>query len=389
MRIRNVSRFAVFSVIGSITLMPLLVLPAMIGVLVDRAGMSESLAGWSASLNFIGSAVIGLLMSLRMHHLNLRQVGRLALSLAIIADIASALTAGPTAAFLATRTLAGVVLGAAYVSTATSFARFEDYERGYGLFVTLQFIISGLGLYLVPVYSDALGARGLFLSFAFLDVLALVLARSLPAEIPAGDRNKDSKSELHVLLTLAAVLGIVGFALFEAANNVQFTYIERFGVALGISEHDIGVALLIASLVGIPGAFAIVIIGQRFGTIGPLTIGIAIAVTGLLILIGSGTYLWYFIGGCCLGFSWAYCLPYIQTLLASLDRKGSAIAAGTSLSTLGSALGPAAAALVVGGGRYDSVFTLSIALFAITYACLFYASRHRLRATEVQASEVG
>jgi len=366
-----------FSVIGSVTLMPLLVLPAMIGVLVDQANMSESLAGWSASLNFLGAAAIGLLISLRIHHLNLRQIGTLALALAAVADVASAFMAGPTIAFLVVRTIAGVMLGAAYVAAISSFARYDGYERGFGIFVTLQFSISGLGLYLVPVFSDELGARGLFVVFAMLDILALFLARHLPDEIAAIKEHRESKSELRVLFTLAAILAIVGFSLFEAANNAQFTYIERFGVSLDISEHQIGIALLVASLIGIPGAFTIVVIGHRFGTIAPLTLGITIAVSGLSILLGTETYFWYFIGGCFMGFSWAYCLPYIQSLLASLDRNGSAIAAGTSFSTLGSAIGPGFAAVVVGGGNYGNVFTLSIALFVITFVCFFYASRHR------------
>ena len=66
-----------------------------------------------------------------------------------------------------------------------------------------------------------------------------------------------------------------------------------------------------------------------------------------------------------------------EILLASLDRQGSAIAAGTSFSTLGSALGPGAAAFVVGGGRYGNVFALSIALFVLTLLCFFYSARHR------------
>ena len=357
--------------------MPLLVLPAMIGVLVDQANMSESLAGWSASMNFMGAAGIGMLMSVRIHHLNLRQVATLALVLAVAADIASAFTAGPTVTFLVVRTIAGAMLGAAYIAAASSFARYDGYERGFGIFVTLQFIISGLGLYVVPVYSDELGARGLFLMFAALDLLALSLARYLPDERVAGKMDSEPKSELRVLLTLAAIFGIAGFSMFEAANNAQFTYIERFGVSMGITEHQIGVSLLIASLAGIPGAFTIVIIGHRFGTIGPLTLGIAIAVSGLLILLSAENYFWYFVGGCCMGFSWAYCLPYIQSLLASLDRNGSVIAAGTSFSTLGSAVGPGIAAIVVSGGKYGNVFTLSIALFAITFVCFLYSSRHR------------
>ncbi len=376
MQIENFSRFAVFSVIGSITLMPLLVLPAMVGVLVDQAHMSESLAGWSASLNFLGAAIIGLLLSFRIHHLNLRQVGTLALALAAVADLASAAATGSTMAFLVVRLFAGAALGAAYVTAASSFARYDGYERGFGLFVTLQFTISGLGLYALPVYSDELGARGLFIIFAALDIVALLLARHLPDEIAAMDQPKSAKSELRVLFTLVTLLAVVGFALFEAANNAQFTYIERFGVALHISDHQIGIALLVASLVGIPGASVIVLMGDRFGTIGPLSIGIAIAVSGLLILLNAESYAAYLLGGCCMGFSWAACLPYIQSLLASMDRNGSVIAAGTSFSTLGSAVGPGIAAVLVGTGNYANVFIFSIALFVLTCLCFLYASQH-------------
>ncbi len=364
--------------IGTVALMPLLVLPAMIGVLVDNAGMSEVSAGWSASLHFLASAVIGLVMALRVHHVNLRRVATLALSLAIVADIASGLTAGETAAIFAARLIAGVMLGAAYVASVASFARFDGYERGFGLFVTLQFIVSGVGLYIVPVYADELGAAGLFGLFAVLDTIALVLARRLPdvAAAPVGARH--SASELRILLTGAATLAIIGFAVFEAANNAQFAYIERFGVALAISDQQVGIALLLASLIGIPGAFSIVVVGQRLGTLGPLVFGIAIAVVGLLVLISADSYGAYLLGGCCMGFSWAFCLPFIQSLLATIDRKGSAISAGTSFSTFGSAMGPGLAATVVAGGKYANVFSLSIGLFAITLTLFFFANKARL-----------
>jgi predicted MFS family arabinose efflux permease len=375
--IPHLRHFAAFSIVGTVTLMPLLVLPAMIGVLVDNAGMSDSSAGWSASANFLASAVIGLLISVRVHHLNLRQVASFALAVAAVADIVSAFTAGESTMFFAARILAGLMLGAAYVASVSSFARFDGYERGFGLFVTLQFIISGLGLYLVPVYADEIGAVGLFSGFAVLDCLALLLAQFLPSDKAAESVEGDSGSEVKTLLAASALLAIVGFALFEAANNAQFAYIERFGVALDISDQRVGFSLMIASLVGIPGAFSIVVFGQRFGTLAPLIFGIAVATSGLIILLNSESYSAYFIGSCCMGFSWAFCLPFIQSLLAAIDRRGSAIAAGTSFSTFGAALGPGAAAIVVAGGNYRNVFLLSIGLFAVTLVAFFYADRAR------------
>ncbi len=357
--------------------MPLLVLPAMVGVLVDQAGMSDSIAGWSASLNFFGAAAIGLAMAFRMHHLSLRQVAVAGLVIAVVADLASAALVGSGTAFLAARLVAGVGLGAAYVCAASAFPRYEDYDRGYGLFVTLQFIVSGVGLYLVPVFSDELGARGLFVVFALLDLLALSFARGLPGKAGASGDAARKRTEMGILLTLAAIAGIAGFTLFEAANNAQFTYIERFGVAQGLDEHRIGIALLFASLIGIPGAFAIVLLGHRFGTLRPLIAGISLAIAGLLVLMAAPSYAGYVAGGCCLGFSWAFCLPYIQSLLADLDRRGSVIAAGTSLSTLGSAVGPGLAATAVAGGHYARVFMLAILIFVLALIGFVISARYR------------
>ncbi len=357
--------------------MPLLVLPAMIGVLVDQAGMSESFAGWSASLNFLGVAIVGLVISLKVHHINLRKLGRLALVLAIFADLISATTIGSTTIFLVVRVIAGITLGAGYIAAVSSFARYDDYERGFGIFVTLQFMISGTGLYLVPVYSDWLGASGLFYLFAVLDLLALSLCHFLPSKIVAKQGSQGSASELRLLLTLSAVLAIAGFTLFEAANNAQFTYIERFGVMLGLTDHQFGLALLVASLAGIPGAFMIVIVGQRFGMIGPLTLGFLIAVAGLFTLLEANSYTAFFTGCCFMVFSWAFCLPFIQSLLANIDRSGSAIAAGTSFSAFGAALGPGTAALVVASTNVTHVFRLSVGLFVLAYVCFYYASSRR------------
>ena len=77
----HLGRFAAFAVIGTVSLMPLLVLPAMIGVLVDNAAMSDSSAGWSASAHFLASAIVGLLMSVRVHHLDLRRAATIALAI--------------------------------------------------------------------------------------------------------------------------------------------------------------------------------------------------------------------------------------------------------------------------------------------------------------------
>jgi MFS family permease len=82
----------------------------------------------------------------------------------------------------------------------------------------------------------------------------------------------------------------------------------------------------------------------------------------------------YFVGCSCIGFAWAFGLSYGQSLLASLDRKGSVIAAGAACSGFGLALGPGLAASVVGEQRYVNAFLLAIALFAVASVSFVYAA---------------
>jgi MFS family permease len=171
------------------------------------------------------------------------------------------------------------------------------------------------------------------------------------------------------------LLGALGFAIFEAANTAQFTYVERLGVSLALTDQQVGSALLIASLAGIPGAFVIVLLGSRFGRVAPLTLGIALSICGLLTLITGDSFASYLLGTSLMGFSWAFCLPYIQGLLAELDPHGSAVAAGSASSTIGGSIGPGLAALAVGGGSYTRVLGLSICLLLAALASFWLASR--------------
>lgn len=376
MNSKTLLRFIAYAIIGTAMIMPLLVLPAMVGTLVDEAGMTESYAGWVASINFAGGAMTGLYMAFRMHGLDLRKVATIALLMVILLEVCSALAVAPNPLFLALRFLSGIAAGAASTAAVASFARHTDAERGFGIFITLQFIVSGVGLYVLPVYSPQLGASGMYFLFAAIGALALLCTGLLPRHADAHRNSTTASSERGVLLSIVTIAAMLGYCLFEIALSAQFTYVERLAVGIDLSDAQTGTALLIASLVGIPGAFTIVLIGHRFGRIVPLSFGTMIAISGLVLLIRADDYASYFLGSCFMGFSWAFCLPYIQSLLASLDRHGSAIAAGSALATVGGAAGPGIAAMIVAASSYKHVFLFSIAVFVVTI-CSFAFVEHR------------
>ena len=332
----------------------------------DHAGMSSFSAGWLTAIGTLSTASAGFIMSIKMNNKNLQKLSRFTLIIAIVTDLLSAFTAGATIIFFLVRVIWGLAMGVAHASSVSSIAHYDNFKQGYGIYVGLQFIVSGIGLYIIPVYADIIGETGFFIGFAVLDFIALIFTKYLGSDYNEPVKIDKNNTSLGVMFSVSAILAIIGFTVFEAANTAQFSYIERFGVISDLTEHQIGIALLVGSLLGIPGAFSIFILGDKFGLVRPLLFGFLLSISALTMLLMSSNYIIYFITSCMLGFSWSFCMPFIESLLAKIDRKGRVVAAGSSISFFGSAFGPGMAAIVVSGDIYTNSFILSICLFSIT-----------------------
>ena len=365
-KIPNLRIFFALSFIAVMSIYPVLTLPVMIGILMDHAGMSSFSAGWLTAVGTLSTASAGFIMSIKMDNKNLQKLSRFTLIIAIFTDLLSAFTAGATIIFFLVRVIWGLAMGVAHASSVSSIAHYDNFKQGFGIYVGLQFIVSGIGLYIIPVYADIIGVTGFFIGFAVLDFVALIFTKYLGSDYNEPVQTNKNNTSLGVMISVPAILAIIGFTVFEAANTAQFSYIERFGVISNLTEHQIGIALLVGSLLGIPGAFSIFILGDKFGLVRPLIFGFLLSISALTMLLLSTNYIIYFITSCMLGFSWSFCMPFIESLLAKIDRKGRVVAAGSSISFFGSAFGPGMAAIVVSGDIYTNSFILSICLFSIT-----------------------
>ena len=365
-KIPNLRIFFALSFIAVMSIYPVLTLPVMIGILMDHAGMSSFSAGWLTAFGTLSTASAGLIMSIKMDNKNLQKLSRFTLIIAIFTDLLSAFTAGTTIIFFLVRVIWGLAMGVAHASSVSSIAHYDNFKQGFGIYVGLQFIVSGIGLYIIPVYADIIGVTGFFIGFAVLDFVALIFTKYLGSDYNEPVKTNKNNTSLGIIISVPAILAIIGFTVFEAANTAQFSYIERFGVISNLTEHQIGIALLVGSLLGIPGAFSIFILGDKFGLVRPLILGFLLSISALTMLLLSSNYLIFFITSCMLGFSWSFCMPFIESLLAKIDRKGRVVAAGSSISFFGSAFGPGMAAIVVSGDIYTNSFILSICLFSIT-----------------------
>ncbi len=364
-------RITRLAILGSISVLPLLILPTMVGALVDYAEFTESQAGWVAAVGFAGNALAAIAVGLRIRHLDPRRLTVVGLVVLALFDGLSILVLDiPTWLFLAFRALSGLGGAAAYAAVMASYAAMPNSERGYGVFVVFQFTLSALGLYVLPLALPVIGADGMYVGLAVAAVFALTQTRPVISRTP---ETADAAIEVHMLLRPAAILVMLGIGLFEAANNMHFTYAERLGIGFTLSHERTGEILGVATLLGIPAAFAVVWLGDRFGELKPILVSLTLSVFGLLILLnGSGTAV-YSVAMCALSIAWAFGLPYFQAFEARLDPGGSVVVTGGFFTSIGAALGPALAAMIVAPNDYANVLVVAAAIY-VTVACLMFAA---------------
>lgn len=344
---------ALLSVLGSIALMPLLVLPVMVGSFVDYLALTESEAGYLASAGFLGSAVAAIYVSLRIHHLDLRRLAYWGLGLMILADgVSIAAVHIPFWTLVSLRFISGAGGAAVYASVMSAFAGWREPDRAYGLFMSMQFLVSALGLYGLPWILPDAGISGLFMLFTVLDIGVLFFVRRLPGMRERKGAGSGAPLEWRVIVAGTSVLCLLGIGLFEASNMANFSYSERIGRSFGLANHQIGLVLGAATVLGIPAAFGVFVLGSRFGRFLPILCVALVQIFALLLLLMAPAPFRYVIAMCLLSMCWAFALPYFHAIEARIDPGGSVVVAGGFATSFGGFIGPAVAAYLVSPGSY-------------------------------------
>ena len=239
----------------------------------------------------------------------------------------------------------------------------------------LQFGIAAVALYALPTYLPAMDVRSMYLGFAGVAVVGLMLAPLLPNTAALAEGISIRGSEWRIILTVPALAGLLALAAFESSNVSTDAYLERIAVHAGLSDGEIGASLGLASLMGVPGAFAILWLGSRFGHAKPVFLGIAVGALSLYLTLNAGDYRTFLFWVCVHSVTWAFTLPYIQSLLADMDAGGAVVTAGGLASGAGGGLGPTAAAMLVTNSDYSGVLLVGLVAYAVAAVGIVIAGR--------------
>ena len=173
-----------------------------------------------------------------------------------------------------------------------------------------------------------------------------------------------------------AVVALLAQALYFLAPAAIWSYLEPIGGAFALDIGQVGHALSVASIAGIAGAAAVVVLGTRFDRIRSMGAGVVVSLGSVVIwLYGSG-FAWYLAAAILFSFAWNFTFPYQMGVLARLDVSGNVALVSLIVQLGGLAVGPMLASFLIVGGGYDGILWASTICYV---ASLFmFAAANRL-----------
>jgi hypothetical protein len=273
------------------------------------------------------------------------------------------------AILLPLRFLCGIGLGLIVAATTNWIGRDAQADRGFGFYMTLQFVFTALLFALIPLLEPAVGDTAVYLALLMLACCTLfllpVLSRVGGGEALLVQTLQSAQGTRGASYALLATLIVASLVLFELAAIGVWTYMLRYGEVVGLSTADASRALSLCSLCGIPGGVLVVVLGSRYGRLMPIIAALGLFIAVLVAFsVRLVTPAVFIIGTALQNIAWNFVFPYLQGVQSALDRTGRLAIWGMLCASLGGAAGPALLGALVEGQSYHSAFLAAAAILA-------------------------
>ena len=345
-----------------------MMMPFQIGALIDGLELGEAAAGLLGSAETITIGCCMLAVSLGAVRMAPR---KMAICGAVIAGAGQLLTVLTDIFTLLFILRVAVGLGSALCLSAAiiTISSFKHPESMTGYVYAYVILLLALLMYSVPWLLPYGHHRALFSLFALLTILGILLLLKLPARQTYHQQTFNVKGGNNLYRLIA--LFFVGEFLLLAGVGTVWAFIERIGLATGITPHDVGLYMSLGMLVSMLGSFAAGIVGVRFGRFLPLVGGAVLTAAGSGLVPGSTDAASYLAMLFLFLFMLSFVLPYVIGTAAMIDRSGRLATAALAVQVFSYGTGGAIGGLVV---EHFSLGALSFIGYSgpVLAACFFF-----------------
>ena len=354
----------------------IILMPLIVGGLVDSYGFSEQQAGVIATGEGIG-LVLGLLTAaLWVRSVTWRLALLVGLTTYAALNFGSPLVDGH-AGILVLRFLSGFVGGGVFAIVVAALGDNREPDRAFGIAQAVQGLIMGALFAWAPSLMSESGINSLFYLMAILALTTMIFVPQFPRRgvVDAAPVPSDSAGDPPSSAPILLYLGLFGGFAYYLAVFGFWGFIERMGIRAGLEESTIGYALGISQLAAICGALLAAGAAQRFGRFLPLLIALVGQLWVLWVLVGQFSAWAFYAGACAYQGLYVMATSYQLGVIAHLDSKGKFIVVMTALQGLGAALGPSIAAALINEGDYSGINTAAAVTLTASLGLFLYLAR--------------
>lgn len=357
--VRSLTAAAALGIVGALTIF---IAPGFLGLVADQGRLGEAGAGYVISSDIDTMAAAIAVATFLITRVSWRQLALAGLGLLAVGSFATAFvhTEGP---FIAARVCAGAGEGLAVGVSFAALGQARNPDRAFGGYLAAGLTISAVILLLLPILQPHIGTAPFFVGIAVLALLAGALVPWLSSGNAAASAASSGVARIHWRLAIAGLLGVF---LYFLAQGAVWSYFGEIGAASGVGADFIGRALAISSMAGIGGALLAVLISTRFGRASPLVVSAAVSAASFLLLEGHVSGVAFFISGVLFNAAWNFSMPFLSGLCADADARCRVVCAMGCIQTVGTGLGPAAAAVLLERGGFSSILWMSVAVLAVS-----------------------
>ncbi len=355
----------------------IILMPMLVGGVIDDFGFTEQEAGYIAAAEGMGLVVASLVAALWIRKISWTRMLLVGFLSTALLNVLSA-NLGEFQPLLIARFFAGMTGGTIFAVTVAALGDNRQPDQAFGIAQVVQGAMMFLAFAGAPFVLQQWTVSGLYYMLAVASVVMMLTLWRYPSA--GAERAVDTREKADIESHTGLIwIGLVASFLFFSNIFGFWTYIERIGQSSGLAPETIGWALGLSQFAAIIGAGMAALAGDRYGRAFPLMVSLVGLLATLWLLHGHFASFTFFLGAGLFQGLFVLANSYQLGVIAKIDVKGHFLVLVTGFQGLGASVGPAVAASLINDGDYsriNQVAALSCAASIVMFLFIIYRTRH-------------
>lgn len=356
------------------------IMPLVLGGAAESRGLIENHLGFAAAAFMGGLALINFAGFAWLRRFDWRHLVLGGSALATLA-FAVPIFYFSTNTWILCNFLAGAATGISYGVSIACLGDTHEPERNFALAYAAQTFLSAGLIFMLPRidigYDLFVVGQGIT---AILMASSIALILILPKHgAKSGFVTAEKSSGTSALPQTVLIMALLVLMLNVMAEGAIWAFIERIAVSDGLTTSFAATAMAFSFFASGIGSIAAATMGRRFGSTRPFLVAVTLSISSVWVLWVGGTEKIFFTGVMLFALAWNLGSPYRMALATRADNTGRYSTFVPAMQTLGAALGPAIAGLLIVNGSFTRVYIMSTTAWLLTLV-LFIAANKRMRA---------